>query len=145
MPQGTDDTVRNEDSSWMSPIWYLLSLLVVAWRGAWLSPCPSSRLWARVWVRRDCFVAPLGHFTIFFSVRNFKKPSRLCYLCSSFRVSTVWLSSGKAVARFPLWRGQNLPPCCGLVPGTQGAVGWDSGWCGSPSTSSTPTVCEQLC
>lgn len=78
-----------------------LSLLVAAQHGAPLSPCPSSWLWAQVWTRRDCFLAPVGHFTIFFSLRNFKKLSRLHYLCTSFVAAIMWLGPGKAAARYP--------------------------------------------
>lgn len=100
-----------------------LSLLVAAQHGAPLSPGPSSWLWAQVWTRRDCFLAPVGHFTIFFSLRNFQKPSRLHYLCISFRAAVPRLGSGKAAARHPAMARVRLSPRCGLVPGTQGVVG----------------------
>lgn len=63
-----------------------------------------------------------GHLTIFFSLKNFKKPSRPYYPYTSYRASTIWLSSGKAAARFPTVERWNMSPCCGLVPGTQGEV-----------------------
>ena len=75
-----------------------LSPLVAAQHGAPLSPGPSSWLWAQVWTRRDCFAAPVGHFTISFSLRNFKKPSRPHYLCTSFKATVAWLGSAKAAA-----------------------------------------------
>ena len=100
-----------------------LSPLVAAQHGAPLSPGPSSWLWAQVWTRRDCFAAPVGHFTISFSLRNFKKPSRPHYLCTSFKATVAWLGSAKAAAESLLWRKQNMSPHGGLAPGTQGTGG----------------------
>lgn len=106
-----------------------LSPLVAAQHGAPLSPSPSSWLWAQVWTRRDCFMAPVGHFTIFFSLRNFKKPSRLHYLYTSLRASTMWLSSGKAAAGFPVV--ERVKHVTLLWAGT-----WDTGCSGSENQAS---------
>lgn len=102
-----------------------LSPLVAAQHGALLSPSPSSWLWAQVWARRDCFMAPVGNFTIFFSLRNFKKPSRLYYLYTSFTASTMWLRSGKGAARFlAVERVKHVTlPWAGTWDLLQGAVG----------------------
>ena len=106
-----------------------LSLLVAAQHGAPLSPGPSSWLWAQVWTRRDCFAAPVGHFTISFSLRNFKKPSRPHYLCTSFRAAAMWLSSGKAAAGVPAVEREKRVTLLGA--GT-----WDTGRRGSGSQAS---------
>lgn len=81
-----------------------------------------------------------GHFTIFFSLRNFKKPSSPYYPYTSYRVSTMWLSSGKAVVRFPAVERWNMSPCCGLASGMQGAVVRESSQFGSINTYLTPAV-----
>lgn len=122
-----------------------LTLLVAAQCGAPLSPSPSSWLWAPVWTRRDCFMAPVGHFTISFSLKNFKKkPPRLHYLCIHLEllpcdsVQETWQTDPL------LWRAWNMSPCCGLVPGTR--VHWfqEADWFNSKNASLTPAGWEQL-
>lgn len=103
--------------------WWQLSM------GPRYLPGPSSWLWGQDWTRRDCFAAPVGHFTISFSLRNFKKPSRPHYLCTSFRAAAMWLSSGKAAVRVPAVEREKRVTLLGA--GT-----WDTGRRGSGSQAS---------
>lgn len=106
-----------------------LSLLVAAQHGALISRAQAAGFGHKSGLGEIGFAAPVGHFTNFLSLRNFKKPSRPHYLCTWIleQLSRTWFS-----------KRQQQSPCCGESKACHptGAGAWDTGHRGSLESAS---------